>query len=139
MVHGHMVGEPLHEGGPTMFEHLFSHPSVVARHRAGPYVAERERSLTYCAQQGYAHATLRLKARELLWVARKLRAYPDLRVTPAQLVAVAHGWHDRQRSYGRPLNPRRTRARFLAEARAWLRFLGGWCVSLETVPFAECR
>ena len=80
-----------------MFEHLFSHPSVVARHRAGPYVAERERYLTYCAQQGYAHATLRLKARELLWVARKLRAYPDLRVTPAQLVAAAHGWHDRCR------------------------------------------
>ncbi len=122
-----------------MFEHLFSHPSVVARHRAGPYAAERERYLTYCAQQGYAHATLRLKARELLWIARKLHVYPDLRVTPAQLAAVAQGWHDRQRCWGRPLNTRRTRARFLAEARAWLRFLGSWCVSPEAVPFAEYR
>jgi integrase/recombinase XerD len=122
-----------------MFEHLFSHSSVVARHRTGPYAAERERYLTYCAQQGYAHATLRLKARELLWIARKLRVYPDLCVTPAQLAAVAQGWHNRQRCWGRPLNPRRTQARFLAEARAWLRFLGGWCVAPEAVPFAEYR
>jgi integrase/recombinase XerD len=122
-----------------MFEHLFSHPSTVARHRAAPYAAERERYLTSCAQQGYGHTTLRLKARELLWIARKLRVHPDLHVTPAQLEAVAAGWHDRQQGCGRPLNTRRTRARFLAEARAWLRFLGGWCPSPETVPLAELR
>jgi integrase/recombinase XerD len=62
-----------------------------------------------------------------------------LRVTPGQLAAVAHGWHDRQQCCGRPLNLRRIRARFLAEARAWLRFLGGWCETPEPVPFAECR
>jgi hypothetical protein len=50
-----------------MFEHLFSHPSVVARHKAAPYADERARYLTDCAHQGSAHATLRLKARELLW------------------------------------------------------------------------
>jgi hypothetical protein len=89
-----------------MFEHLFSHPSTVARHRATPYAAERERYLTSCAQQGYAHTTLRLKARELLWIARKLRVYPDLHVTPAQLEAVASGWHDRQQCCGRTLAER---------------------------------
>jgi hypothetical protein len=108
-----------------MFEHLFSHPSTVARHRAAPSAAARERYLTSCAQQGYAHTTLGLKACELLWIARKLRVYPDLHVTPAQLEAVASGWHDRQQGWGRTLNTRRTRARFLAEARAWLCFLGG--------------
>ena len=124
-----------------MFEHLFSHPSTVARHRAAPYAAERERYLTYCARQGYAHTTLRLKARELLWIARKLRVYPDLHVTPAQLEAVASGWHDRQQGCGRPLNTRRARARFLAGARAWRRFLGGWCPSPRPShwPSAERR
>jgi hypothetical protein len=114
-----------------MFEHLFSHPSVVARHRAAPYAEEREHYLTHCAQQGYAHATLRLKARELLWVARKLHVHPELPVTPAQLEAAASEWDGRQQDAGRPLNIRRTQARFMAEARAWLRFLG-CCVSHKT-------
>ena len=48
-----------------MFEHLCAPPAVVARHRAAPYAEEREHSRTHCAPQGYAHATLRLKAREL--------------------------------------------------------------------------
>jgi integrase/recombinase XerD len=122
-----------------MFERLFSHPSVVARHRAAPYADERERYLTDCAHQGYAHATLQLKARELLWVAQKLQVYPDLRVTPAQLEAVASGWDDRQQCAGRPLNIQQTQARFLAEGRAWLRFLGRWRESKESVPFAAFR
>ena len=65
-----------------MFEHLFSHPSTVARHRAAPYAAERERYLTYCAQQGYAHTTLRLKAgpRQSLEQKRTLsRSMPAMR------------------------------------------------------------
>jgi site-specific recombinase XerD len=130
---------PLKEGGPIMFEHLFSHPSVVERHRAAPYAEERERYLTHCAQQGYAHATLRLKARELLWITRKLPLHSELPVTTAQLEAAVSEWHDRQECAGRPLNIRRTRARFMAEARAWLRFLGCWCESKETVPFVKLR
>jgi integrase/recombinase XerD len=122
-----------------MFEHLFSQPSVVARHRAAPYAEERAHYLTHCAQQGYARATLRLKARELLWVARKLQVHPELPVTPAQLKAAASAWDGRQQDAGRPLNIRRTQARFMAEARAWLRFLGCWYESPETVPFAALR
>ena len=122
-----------------MFEHLFSQSSVVARHRAAPYAEERAHYLTHCAQQGYARATLRLKARELLWVARKLQVHPELPVTPAQLEAAASAWEGRQQDAGRPLNIRRTQARFMAEARAWLRFLGCWYESPETVPFAALR
>jgi integrase/recombinase XerD len=80
-----------------------------------------------------------MKARELLWIARKLSVYPDLRITPAQLEAVAHGWQDRQQCYERPLHTQWPRTRFLVEARTWLRFLGGWCEPQEIVPFAECR
>jgi hypothetical protein len=74
-----------------MFEHLFSHPSVVTQHRAAPYAEERAHYLSHCAQQGYAHVTLQRKARELLWIARKLHVHPELPVTPAQLEAAAPG------------------------------------------------
>jgi site-specific recombinase XerD len=60
-------------------------------------------------------------------------------VTPAQLEAAASAWEGRQQDAGRPLNIRRTQARFMAEARAWLRFLGCWCESQDTVPFAALR
>jgi len=60
-------------------------------------------------------------------------------VTPAQLEAAASAWDGRQQDAGRPLNIRRTQARFTAAARAWLRFLGCWCESPETVPFAALR
>ena len=122
-----------------MFEQLFTNPAVVTRHREAPYAEEREHYLIHCMQQSYTLATLRMKARELLWIARKLSVYPDLRITPAQLEAVAHGWQDRQQCYGRPLHTQWTRTRFLVEARTWLRFLGCWCEAQEIVPFVECR
>ena len=99
-----------------MFEQLFTNPAAIACHRAAPYAEERTRYLTHCSQQGYSHATLLLKARELLWVARKLSVYPDLRVTPAQLEAAAE-WQDRQQAYGRPLNTQLIHTRFIAVAR----------------------
>lgn len=111
----------------------------MARHRAAPYAEERAHSLPHCAQQGYARATLRLKARELLWVARKLHVSPALPVTPAQLEAAASAWDGRQQNAGRPLNIRRTQARFMAAARAWLRFLGCWYAAPEPVPCAELK
>ncbi len=120
-----------------MFETLFPNPEVAARHTSAPYAEERRCYLTYCAQQGYTQATLRLKARELLWVARKLSVYPDLQVTLEQVSAVANDWADRAPCCVRPLNPASTRQRFIAEARSWLRFLGCWRESPPTpIPFA---
>ena len=120
-----------------MFEQLFTNPAAIACHRAAPYAEERARYLTHCSQQGYSHATLLLKARELLWVARKLSVYPDLRVTPAQLEAAAAEWQDRQQAYGRPLNTQLIHTRFIAVARPWRRFLGCWCEPIEPVPFSK--
>ena len=68
-----------------MFDQLFARPSVVARHANAPYAEERGRYLAHCAQRGDSHATLLFKARELLWVARKLSVYPDLQVTIEQV------------------------------------------------------
>lgn len=49
-----------------MFEKLFKLPAVIARHKSAPYAKERQRYLLHCYKQGYAHATLRTIADELL-------------------------------------------------------------------------
>ena len=55
-----------------MFEKLFNITATITRHRNAPYVKEREQYLAYCAKEGYAKATLRVIAGELLWAALKL-------------------------------------------------------------------
>jgi integrase/recombinase XerD len=118
-----------------MFEQLFERPSAVARHASAPYSDERRRYLTYCAQRGDSRSTLLLKADDLLWVARKLSVYPDLRVTIEQVRTVAHHWNDRERACGRGLNTDFTRDRFVQTARAWLRYLGYFPPPLEPISF----
>ena len=120
-----------------MFETLFQQPKVIARHQSAPFVEERRRYLVHCAQQGYAHATLLLKARELFWVAHKLGTYPDLRLTLAQVTAVAQDWEERRRCCGQSLNESCTHRRFVEVARAWLRFLGCFQEPVEPLPFTE--
>lgn len=118
-----------------MFTQLFAYRSIMARHETAPYADERRRYLAYCAERGDARSTLRYKARELLWIARKLQAYPDLNVTREQIQAVAGDWAERARVYGRPLVPRWTNERFLVVARPWLRYLGYLRPVVAPFPF----
>jgi integrase/recombinase XerD len=118
-----------------MFEKLFKRSSTIACHLNAPYSEERRQYLTYCAKQGYSRATLLFKARELLWVARKLSSYPDLRVTLEQVEATAQDWEERERSRGRALNQVWMRMRFIEVARPWLRFLGFLQEPVEPTPF----
>lgn len=122
-----------------MFEKLFTKPSVIAQHETSPYAEERKRYLLHCAENGYTHTTQILIARELLWVARKLSAYPSLRVTPGQVKAVANRWRARERCCGRALNTQWTKIRFFQVARQWLRFLGCWHEPEEPTPFEHLR
>jgi site-specific recombinase XerD len=120
-----------------MFEKLFTKPSAIARHKTAPYAEERERYLSHCAEKGYTRATQLLIARELFWVANKLGAYPDLRVTPEQIEVAANRWGERERCCGRALNTQWTNIRFIQVARQWLRFLGHWHEPPEPTPFAH--
>ena len=60
-----------------MFEKLFNGSEVIDRHERAPCREERERYLEHCEREGYKRSTLRLFARELLWIARKLRLDPE--------------------------------------------------------------
>src|SRR5574341_76194 len=118
-----------------MFEHLFVRPSVIARHANAPYAEERVRYLAHCAQRGDSPATLLFKARELLWVARKLSVYPSLQVTIEQVRAVATGWQEREHACGQPLAPRWAARRCVDLAGAWLRQLGYLRRPAAPIPF----
>ena len=120
-----------------MFAQLYRRQSAIARHLSAPYVQERSRYLAHCVAQGYSRVTVLFKSRELLWVARKLSVYGDLRLTLPQIEAAAQEWHEREHSCGRPLNRRWTRLRFIDVARSWLRFLGLLSHSGPPIPFAE--
>ena len=74
-----------------MFEQLFQRQSAIARHEDAPYAKERWCYLAHCAQEGYSRRTLLVKADDLLWVARKLTGYPNLRVTLEQIEAIKDG------------------------------------------------
>ncbi len=118
-----------------MFTQLFVRPSVVARQVNAPYADERRRYLAYCAQRGDTRATLLLKARELLWVARKLSVYPSLDVTLEQVRAAVGDWQERERACGQQLTPRWATRRFVDVAAAWLRHLGYLRRPVEPIPF----
>lgn len=118
-----------------MFEKLFTRSVVLHRHENAPYREERERYLRYCMQQKYTYSTLLQKARELLWIARKLSIDPGRGVTLKQVEEVARGWSERERYCGQPLNARWTGIRFIEVARSWLRFLGYWREPKRVTPF----
>ena len=120
-----------------MFEKLFKLPGVISRHQKAPFAEERRRYLLHCAQQGYAHATLRVMADDLFWVARKLSIYPDFRLTTEQIRRAAKGWSERGSYSGHMLNERWTSARFVRLANKWLRFLGYLREPADRTPFVH--
>lgn len=120
-----------------MFETLFRRPGVIARHQSAPFAEERRRYLLHCAQEGYAHATLLLKARDLFWVAHKLNRYPDLQLTLEQVEAAAEDSEERRECHGQSLSQHRTHPRFMEMAKPWLRFLGCLHEPVEAMPFAD--
>ena len=113
-----------------MFESLFRHPRVLARHRDGPAAEERDRFLAHCACAGAAHASLLRLASELLLVARRIDISGATPIAPHEVEAAADGWVRHQRRHHRIRDPRFCRQRFVQVATDWLRFLA----RLESPP-----
>jgi integrase len=110
-----------------MLEQLFRDESALARHRVGPFAQERERYLQHCAEHGATRASLRLKAKELLWIGQHLRGDPSRGIDISALREVAL----KRRSVCKGAT---TEQRLIDVGRPWLRYLGWW-----RVPTAEVR
>lgn len=121
-----------------MFDQLFKLPKAVARHTNAPYAEERARYLAHCRQRGDSPRTVLSKAWDLLWVARRLSAFPNLDVTIQQIQALGNGpWQDRERACGRKLRGRRVRKLFVRVASDWLRYLGYLRTPAPRIPFQD--
>jgi integrase/recombinase XerD len=119
-----------------MFNQLFKSPATIRRHLEGAIHTRAPTVFGAQARQGNTRSTLVFTAQDLLWVARKLSIYPNLRtVTMEQVRAVADDWKKRERACGRPLNKVFTQRRYLRLAASWLRFLGHLHVPTQTIPF----
>ena len=110
-----------------MFEQLFPSKFVCRRHRDGPFADEREHYLQHCAEQGATRGTLRMKAKELLWLARHLGSEASAGVDIEGLRGIA-----RQRQS--TCRGTTTARRLIDIARPWLKFLGWW-----RAPVVECQ
>jgi integrase/recombinase XerD len=112
-------------GVPIMFDALFIYPKVLARHKAGPAAAERERYLVHRAgDEGIAPATLLRIAREMLVVARWMDLGHEKSVSRQDIEAAAQRWALYQQRRHRSGDDRWSRRLFVDIATDWLRFLG---------------
>ena len=107
-----------------MLEKLLKSPAVLARHRNAPFFEERNRYLSYRAEEGCAHETLLRIARELLQVVQVLNIPSASGVTPEQIRATGDRWARLQCRRGRAHTLRWPRELFVQVATHWLRFLG---------------
>lgn len=113
-----------------MFENLYTSIAACVRHRDGPLAAERERYLQHCAQQGGTHASQRLRAQCLLWVAERILPDDLDGIDAERLREIVHGGPS-------PATSPRTAATLICFARPWLKFLCWWRHPLEPIPFEE--
>jgi integrase/recombinase XerD len=109
-----------------MFESLYHHPTVIARHREGPAADERQRFLLHRAKEGAARGTLLRIARELLVIAKNINVTTDKAIGRDDLEVAADTWTRHQRRRHRSHGPRWSTQWFLQVGRDWLRFLGRW-------------
>jgi site-specific recombinase XerD len=75
------------------------------------------------------------KASDLLWIVRKLSAYPDLHLTIDQIrtIVTARGRDDEACRHN--LDSRRARKRLIDTTRGWLRYLGYLREPADQIPF----
>jgi integrase/recombinase XerD len=117
-----------------MFEGVLKRASAIVRHANAPFADERTKYLLFCLEHGNTGATVRDKAFELLWIARKLkRGYAGLHLTKDEIKIVAQDRKARWRGVGRA-SPRQRRY-CVRVACAWLRFLG--YLKRPPIPFQQ--
>lgn len=108
-----------------MFEILYRRKTDVARHRAAPFAAERERYLRHCAEQGATRGRLRTTSKWLFWAAIRMSPNDRHRVDLARL-------HEMIGGAGLT---RQSAETYEQSIRPWWKFMGWWRQGSEPVPF----
>jgi hypothetical protein len=121
-----------------MFQTLFQYPRVLARHRDGPAVCERELYLRHCSSTGSTRASLLYLARELLLVSHQVDVSGNRVIDPQEIELASEHWTRIQMDRMRIRDPKYSRKWFVETATSGLRFLGRLALNSERkAPFAE--
>ena len=114
-----------------LFETLYRRQFTVRLQRAAAFAEERRRYLQHLAQHGYARATIRAAARDILAVAEQINLSPPRKVTIEIVEGAVTKWmQSTQRT------SRATRTRVVNNGKAWLRFLDLFAERERIHPFA---
>ena len=89
-----------------MLEKLFKYPAVLFRQRSAPLLEERERYLTYRAEEGCSNATLLRIARELFQITQLLDISSKSGITSEQINNMGKRWARQQCRRGRIHGPK---------------------------------
>ena len=110
-----------------MFDTLFRYPTVLRRHRDGPFATERAAYLAGLAARGHAPGTVLKCARYCLAIAHQLQTSPpDQAFTPADIDRVARVWAAGRVEGQHAAAPRWPHVHFRAIATDFLKTLGRW-------------
>lgn len=108
-----------------MFEFLYRRKADIARHRAAPFAAERERYLQHCAEQGGTRGRLRTASKWLFWAAERMSPNDRHGVDAARLEELVRGAG----------LTRQSAETYEQSIRPWWKFMGLWRQESEPVPF----
>lgn len=111
-----------------MLETIYATPFAQKRHRAGPFLEERERYLKHCTEQGGMQRTQYQRAAQILWLAHRMQETDRQGIDVARL---------RQLIQAEPVPGTSLARRVEVYGRQWLRFLGWWRTPPKSVPFEE--
>ncbi len=109
-----------------MIETIYSTQFARNRHRAAPFLEERECYLLHCATQGSAHRTQYQRAEQILCLAQRMQPEDRQGVDAARLSQLIQA---------EPTPSRTLAVKAEIFGRNWLKFLGWWRTPAEPVPF----
>lgn len=111
-----------------MLETIYATPFAQKRHRAGPFLEERERYLKHCAEQGGTQRTQYQRAAQILWLAQRMQVGDRQGVDATRL---------HQLIQAEPAPGASLASRVEIYGRQWLKFLGWWRTPPISVPFDD--
>lgn len=115
-----------------MFDTIFSRSFTARMQQSAPFAETRSNYLAHLTQSGYAIATVRAVARDILGVAKRVAITTQGKATLAAVESAVDSWMqaDQRTAAG-------TRTRIVNAGRSWLRFSGMFVEGERPQPFAD--
>ena len=111
-----------------MLETIYATSFARARHRAGPFLEEREQYLQHCAEEGAVHFSQYQRAEHILWLAQRMQEHDRQGIDATRLNQLIKTEPSPSSAHARKTE---------IYGRNWLKFLGWWRTLPNPVPFED--